>query len=85
MVDDMINSMDMSLSKFWVIVKEREAWHAAVLGVSKSQTQLSDLTTTTKQLLKIVFKCVIHAVCFNKKVKEIIKANVTVVQLISPV
>ena len=37
-----INSMDMSLSKLQEIVKYREAWHAAVCGVTKSQTQLSD-------------------------------------------
>ena len=39
------HSMDMSLSKFWEIVKDREAWHASVHGVPKSQTQLSNLTT----------------------------------------
>ena len=36
------DAMDMSLSKLWETVKDREAWHAAIHGVAKSQTQLSD-------------------------------------------
>ena len=42
------NSMDMSLSKLQKMLKDREAWRAAVHGVEKSQTRLSDWTTTDK-------------------------------------
>ena len=37
-LDGIINTMDMSLSKFWEIVKDKKAWYAIVHGVSKSQT-----------------------------------------------
>ena len=40
-------SMDMTLTKLWEMVKDREAWHAAVYGIINSQTQLNDWTTTT--------------------------------------
>ena len=46
-LDSITHSMDMNLSKIWEIVKDREVWHAAVHGVTKSQTWLSNWTTTT--------------------------------------
>ena len=57
-LDVITDSMDMSLSKLWEVVKDREALHAAVYGVTKNQTQFSDWTTTNKTngTYKWVFK-----------------------------
>ena len=50
-LDSISDSIDMSLSKLWETVKDREAWHTAVYGITKSQTQLIDWTTAKNRYI----------------------------------
>ena len=54
-LDGITDSVGMSLSKLWDLVKDREAWHVVVHGVAKSQTRLSEGTTTTVGFGSFIF------------------------------
>ena len=70
-LDSITSSMDMSLSKLWEMVKDREAWHSAVHGLTKSRTWLHDWTTTkpitlashVAQWWRIHLQCMRHKRC----------------------
>ena len=64
-LDGITDSMDMSLSKFQEIVKDREAWGAAVHGVTKSQTQLRQ---NNNNLIHTYY--IMHIICMSPSVSD---------------
>jgi len=64
--DGITDSIDMSLSKLQDMVRDREAWHAAICGVAKSQTWLSDWTITSMSLHIVCYFCVLHGIPLHK-------------------
>ena len=74
-LDGIIDSMDLSLSKLWELVMDREVWCAAVHGITKSRTLLSDWTELnwwyiSEALSRFVFSSPMHGIGWNQRLEQ---------------